>query len=416
MSKSYTGDAQTLIIVESEPDLFLELEGPMKEAGHRIFSFPNSRLLVPSMDDVSQHCGAAILINCDKVLEKPSEIVRKVKFHTHIMEVILVGTQFDHEDVILAFRELADDCFTRPETSKLMDYLLKRLYDLPFNGILHNQKYSDRFNPLKTLLDSVDEHLRQKITEISGVKGLPALLDVEFSGRIEVLQTKKATVMLVDDDTVLRTTLEDNLRKTYVILTADSADAALGLLREHRVDVILLDIHMPGLSGDKAIAEIKKIDPDVEIIILTGFEETDIASTTFRNGACDYLNKPAKKELLIAKIEGALTVKHNRTNTTGKLPFERRMTLFKKYVEAADKRNKLFSYDDFFQFFPEAKQCGKKAITGIAPAQVVEDCEGWVATAIQTSKQRERDMAKKMQEAMLAGEDWEAVIKGFYDE
>ncbi len=415
MSKSFQGVAQTLIIVENQADLFSELEGPIKEAGHRIFSFPNAPMLVQCMDDVSQHCGAVILINCDKIIEKPSEIVQKVKFHTHIMDVVLTGTKFDHEDVIVSFRELANDCFTRPETSKLMSYLVKRLNDIPFNGILNNQKYSDRFNPLKTLLNAVDETLCQKIIDISGQRVLPNLLGMNFSDKIDSLPNR-ATVMIVDDEAVLRKAMEEILKKTYTVITAKSADEALASLEKHRVDVILLDVHMPGLSGDKAVIEIKKVDPDVEIVMFTGFKETDVAATTFRNGVCDYLNKSAKKEVIIAKIEGARTVKHNRTNTTGKLPFERRMTLFKKYVEAADKRNKLFSYDDFFQFFPEAKQCGKKAITGIAPAQVVEDCEGWVATAIQTSKQRERDMAKKMQAAMLAGEDWEAVIKGFYDE
>ncbi len=414
MVKSYTGVPQTLIIVENQADLLLELEGPIKAADHRIFSFPNSPLLVQFMDDVSQHCGAVILINCDKVIEKPSEIVRKVKFHTHIMDVVLTGTKFDHEDVIVAFRELANDCLTRPDTHKLMTYLLNRLHNLPFNGILNNQKYSDRFNPLKAILNAVEENLCQKVIEISGIRELPHLLEMNFSDKIETLPSRP-TVMMVDDEEKHLRSVESILKKNYAMVLAKSADEALILLKEHPVDVVLLDVHMPNRSGDLLVKEIKKVKVDVEIIMLTGFKETDIAITTFRNGVCDYLNKPPKKEVLIAKIEGALAVKHNRTNLTGKVPFERRMDLFKKYVSAADKRNKLFSYNDLFTFFPEAKQCGKKPADGIAPVQVVSDCEAFVAQAIKTSRNRERDVAKKMQEAMLAGEDWEAVIKGFYD-
>ena len=73
---------------------------------------------------------------------------------------------------------------------------------------------------------------------------------------------------------------------------ADSVDAGLELLRKQSPDVIILDIKMPGKSGIEGLQEIREIEPDTSVIMLTGFGSLQTAQQAMRNGANDYVRKP----------------------------------------------------------------------------------------------------------------------------
>jgi CheY-like chemotaxis protein len=118
----------------------------------------------------------------------------------------------------------------------------------------------------------------------------------------------KIKVLMVDDEEQFRSTTSKILtRRGYATTIAGSGEEALGILKKEPQDVVILDVKMPGMDGHETLAEIKKIDPDVPVIMLTGHGALDSAKESLKHGAFDYLNKPCEIDLLAAKIRDAHT-------------------------------------------------------------------------------------------------------------
>jgi DNA-binding NtrC family response regulator len=114
------------------------------------------------------------------------------------------------------------------------------------------------------------------------------------------------TVLLVDDEEEFLSTLLKRLRKRDLQAHgASSGEEALALLDEHPVDVIVLDVKMPGMDGIQALREIKKRDPLIEVIMLTGHASMEVAIEGMELGAFDYLMKPINIDDLLYKIQDA---------------------------------------------------------------------------------------------------------------
>ena len=107
---------------------------------------------------------------------------------------------------------------------------------------------------------------------------------------------KNPNILVVDDDRVLLDLLRKVLEKFgfEVALVASGKDA-IDQVRKFVPDVILLDIKMPGMDGITLLKKIKAHDPDVEVIIMTGFASLDSAVEALRYGAFDYIQKPFNK-------------------------------------------------------------------------------------------------------------------------
>jgi DNA-binding NtrC family response regulator len=117
---------------------------------------------------------------------------------------------------------------------------------------------------------------------------------------------EKMRVMIVDDEErFLATTSKLLTRKGYEVITAASGAEALRHLGEFTVHVVVLDVKMPGMNGIAALKEIKKISPDVQVILLTGHATVESAVEGLNAGANDYLVKPCNLDELIQKINHA---------------------------------------------------------------------------------------------------------------
>lgn len=118
--------------------------------------------------------------------------------------------------------------------------------------------------------------------------------------------TEKIKVLMVDDEEQFRTTTSKILsRKGYETTMAGSGEEALEILEKSPHDVVILDIKMPGIDGHEALTRIKKIDPDAQVIMLTGHGGLESAKESLKYGAFDYLNKPCDIDLLASKIKDA---------------------------------------------------------------------------------------------------------------
>jgi DNA-binding NtrC family response regulator len=125
----------------------------------------------------------------------------------------------------------------------------------------------------------------------------------------------KPRILLVDDEERFRTNLQKMLgAQGLTVSAAASGEEALEELKLHPCDVIVLDIRMPGMNGLATLGEIKKINPEVEVIILSGHASMDAAMEINRLGGYDYLMKPCPLEELLLKIEAAYEKKVEREN------------------------------------------------------------------------------------------------------
>jgi two-component system OmpR family response regulator len=114
-------------------------------------------------------------------------------------------------------------------------------------------------------------------------------------------------ILVVDDEVDFLETIVNRLKKRKLDATGlTSGEEALALLKEQLFDVIILDIKMPGgMDGIEALREIKKIQPLVEVILLTGHASVETSIEGMKLGAFDYCLKPIKFEDLLQKMAAA---------------------------------------------------------------------------------------------------------------
>ncbi|MBU2551207.1 MAG: response regulator [Proteobacteria bacterium] len=120
-------------------------------------------------------------------------------------------------------------------------------------------------------------------------------------------------VMLVDDEKPFVEAVSKRLDKRGCkIIAAYSGEEAMTKLNSKEganVDVVLLDVKMPGMDGNDTLKAIKQAHPLIEVIMLTGHGTMESAIEGMRQGAFDYMTKPAEMDILAAKIEQASSKK-----------------------------------------------------------------------------------------------------------
>ena len=117
-------------------------------------------------------------------------------------------------------------------------------------------------------------------------------------------------VLLVDDEVEYLETLVKRMRKRELDAKGlGSAEEAFEWLKQNPVDVVVLDVRMPGMDGIQALRELKRRYPLVEVIMLTGHASIEVAIEGMELGAFDYLMKPMDFDELLYKIQDAFKKK-----------------------------------------------------------------------------------------------------------
>ena len=114
------------------------------------------------------------------------------------------------------------------------------------------------------------------------------------------------TVMLIDDEKEFLDPLAKRLEKRNLcVLKAGDGETALEMLRQTAVDVVALDMRMPGMDGIAVLQAIKAFDPAIEVVMLTGHASVEAAFEGLDKGAFDYLMKPVGIDELMYKLQDA---------------------------------------------------------------------------------------------------------------
>ena len=109
-------------------------------------------------------------------------------------------------------------------------------------------------------------------------------------------------VLIVDDEIGPRESLRMILKPNYSVYSAEDGNSALQILREIEMDVITLDLKMPGMSGIETLKQIRVIDPDVMVIIITGFGTLQSAIEAIRHGFTILFQSPLMSRRLQASL------------------------------------------------------------------------------------------------------------------
>ena len=113
-------------------------------------------------------------------------------------------------------------------------------------------------------------------------------------------------ILVVDDEIIIRDLLEDFLsRKGYDVYTASDGSGGIAKVKEIKPHIVLLDILMPGMDGIDTLKEIRRIDPRVGVIMITGVLDGELGKRAMELGASDYITKP----LNLHYLETAVMVK-----------------------------------------------------------------------------------------------------------
>lgn len=118
----------------------------------------------------------------------------------------------------------------------------------------------------------------------------------------------KSNILVVDDEPVARQSLTDILKlEGYTVASAPNGQAAVEFIRTHNVDLLIVDLRMPGMDGLEVVQVVNQVSPDTEVILLTAYGSTETAIQALRLRIHDYLLKPASPAQILATVKKGLS-------------------------------------------------------------------------------------------------------------
>lgn len=163
----------------------------------------------------------------------------------------------------------------------------------------------------------------------------------------------RGSILIVDDEQVVREALEQWFQdEGYFVMAAASGREGLQMVAGRRFDVALIDIRMPGMDGMELQARLHEADPDLLVVIMTGYASVETAVRALKSGAYDYVTKPVDPDELshligkavehqrsrreVARLKENLEAAQPTTDLIGKSPAMRRVNEFIQMVATTD--------------------------------------------------------------------------------
>jgi len=123
----------------------------------------------------------------------------------------------------------------------------------------------------------------------------------------------KGKVLIIDDEDIVRVSCQRILvPEGYEVKSTKSAAEGLSLLARDPVDVVLTDLKMPDIDGMQVLKKVKEGWPDIEVIMITGYQTINTAVEAIKLGAFDYIEKPFTPSAIVEAIDKAIS--HRQEN------------------------------------------------------------------------------------------------------
>ncbi len=123
----------------------------------------------------------------------------------------------------------------------------------------------------------------------------------------------KGRVLIIDDEDIVRVSCQRILvPEGYEVRSTKSAAEGFSLLAQEPVDVVLTDLKMPDIDGMQVLKKVKEGWPDIEVIMITGYQTINTAVEAIKLGAFDYIEKPFTPSAIVEAIDKAIS--HRQEN------------------------------------------------------------------------------------------------------
>jgi DNA-binding NtrC family response regulator len=147
------------------------------------------------------------------------------------------------------------------------------------------------------------------------------------------IQRSRASLLVVDDERGPREALRLIFERTYDVTTVESGEQAIEFLRRRHVDLVTLDLKMPGMNGVETLSAIREIDPEIDVIVVTGFGSYDSAIEAMRLHAFDFVTKPFDVGRVLSTVARAIERRKTRVRRG---PTEELDVLIDQLIRALD--------------------------------------------------------------------------------
>jgi DNA-binding NtrC family response regulator len=122
--------------------------------------------------------------------------------------------------------------------------------------------------------------------------------------------SKTAQILVVDNDEAIRDALKEILEDDYAVTCVDSGPKALSQIKSHGFDLVFLDIVMPEMNGIETLKQIKKIDRNLDVMMISAVDRAQEATDSLKLGAYDYITKPFDHQIILNRLEKLLDRQH----------------------------------------------------------------------------------------------------------
>ncbi|UCC43493.1 MAG: response regulator [Candidatus Zixiibacteriota bacterium] len=116
---------------------------------------------------------------------------------------------------------------------------------------------------------------------------------------------QKRSILVVDDEEIIRDFLSEVL-EDYDVTAASDGDEAIDKLKQNHYDLVITDLRMPRVSGEEVVRAAQSIDPNLHVIVISGYSSLYTVSQSVANGACAFLSKPFSINELLQTVDSAI--------------------------------------------------------------------------------------------------------------
>lgn len=157
--------------------------------------------------------------------------------------------------------------------------------------------------------ETVDEGVNRAVQLLSHAKAKPGTV-VTDSDAIEIFQSEKPSVLIVDDSEMNRIILNEMLKDEYRVLEADNGRTALDLVDRYgdELSLVLLDIIMPGMNGLEVLGELSRrtVADSLPVIMISSEDSDDVVLRAYELGASDYINRPFNARVVRRRVSNTI--------------------------------------------------------------------------------------------------------------
>jgi CheY-like chemotaxis protein len=157
--------------------------------------------------------------------------------------------------------------------------------DINEKAQLHVRLPKDVYKKLKVICVYNDSSLQDYIANL-------------IADSVGEYSTGVKSVLIVDDEPIVRESLRDWLKDNYQVATAETGEEAVRLIEKQDFDILIVDVRLPGKNGIEVLREVKAIKPHIKSIVITAYPSVELAVEAMKLGAVDFLIKPLTPDSL----------------------------------------------------------------------------------------------------------------------